>query len=77
LMHRNIRFKKTTTRRSKVSPSVAAATLAQAFKVRFSTFVSIMSISSYTDIILSGYISCNWNVIGNYVLRQTFCSFKF
>ena len=33
LMHRNIRFKKTTTKRSKVSPSGAAATLAPAFKV--------------------------------------------
>jgi TolB-like protein/DNA-binding SARP family transcriptional activator len=33
LMHRNIRFKKTTTKRLKVSPSVVAATLAQAFKV--------------------------------------------
>ena len=33
LMHQNIRFKKTTTKRSKVSPSVAAATLAQSFKV--------------------------------------------
>jgi hypothetical protein len=35
LMHWNIRFKKTTTKRAKTSPSVAAATLAQAFKVRF------------------------------------------
>jgi len=32
LMHRNVRFKKTT-KRSKVSPPIAAATLAQAFKV--------------------------------------------
>jgi len=33
LMHRNVRFKKITTRRAKTSPSVAATTLAQAFKV--------------------------------------------
>jgi len=33
LMHKNVRFKKKT-KRSKVSPSVAAATLAQAFKVK-------------------------------------------
>ena len=35
LMHRNVRFKKITTRRSEISPTVAAATLAQAFKVNF------------------------------------------
>ena len=34
LTHRNVRFKKTTTKRSKVSPSVAVATQAQAFKVK-------------------------------------------
>jgi len=33
LMHRNVRFKKITTKRAKTSPSVAAAALAQAFKV--------------------------------------------
>ena len=33
LMYRNMRFKKITTERAKTSPSVAAATLAQAFKV--------------------------------------------
>ena len=33
LMHRGVRFKKITTRRAKTSPSVAATTLAQAFKV--------------------------------------------
>ena len=32
-MHRNMRFKKITTKRTKTSPSVAAATLAQDFKV--------------------------------------------
>jgi len=35
LMHQNVRFKKITTRRSKTSPTFAAATLAQAFKVYF------------------------------------------
>jgi len=33
LMHRNVRFEKITTKRAKTSPSVAAAALAQAFKV--------------------------------------------
>jgi len=33
LMHRNVHFKKITTKRLKTSPTVAAATLAQAFKV--------------------------------------------
>jgi len=33
LMHRGVRFKKITTRRSKTSPSVAATALAQAFKI--------------------------------------------
>jgi len=33
LMHRNVRFKKITTRRPKTSPTVAAATLAQALQV--------------------------------------------
>ena len=33
LMHRNIHFKKTTTKQLEVSPSIATATLAQAFKV--------------------------------------------
>jgi len=33
LMHRGVRFKKITTKRAKTSPSVAAAALAQAFKV--------------------------------------------
>jgi len=33
LMHRGVRFKKITTKRTKTSPSVAAAALAQAFKV--------------------------------------------
>ena len=56
LMHRNIRFKKTT-KRSKVSPSVAAATLAQAFKV-FSIFL-ITPISSHTYIIFSEHIGRN------------------
>ena len=37
-MHRGIRFKKMTTKRSKTTPSVAAATLAQAFKVNFQFF---------------------------------------
>jgi len=33
LMHRGARFKKITTKRTKKSPSVAAAALAQVFKV--------------------------------------------
>ena len=63
LMHHNIRFKKTTSKWSKVSPSVAA-TLAQAFKVN--SWLSLFTlISSPTYIILSGYIGCDRNVIGN------------
>jgi len=34
LMHRGVRYKKMTTKRTKATPSVAAATLAQAFKVK-------------------------------------------
>jgi len=33
LMHRNMRFKKITTKRARTSPSAAAAALIQAFKV--------------------------------------------
>jgi len=35
IMHRSVRLKKVSTKRTKVSPSVAASTLAQAFKVNF------------------------------------------
>jgi hypothetical protein len=77
LMHQNIRFKKTTTKRSKTSPSVAAATLAQTFKVRFANFLSIMPISSHIHIILSRCIGHDWDVIGNLALYQAFYSFKF
>lgn len=35
IMHRGVRLKKVTTKRTKTSPSVAASTLAQAFKVDF------------------------------------------
>jgi len=41
LAHRNVRFKKTTTKKSKVSPSVAAATLEQAFKVKLFNFLCL------------------------------------
>ena len=37
IMHRGVRLKKVTTRRTQISPSVAASTLAQAFKVHFQT----------------------------------------
>jgi len=65
LMHRNVRFKKTTTKRSKVSPSVAAATLAQAFKVKLLIIIFIPN-SFHTHFIFSGYIGCNRNFIGNF-----------
>jgi hypothetical protein len=42
-MHWNVRFKKITTKRAKTSPSVAAATLAQAFEV------NLLISSIYTD----------------------------
>jgi len=35
IMHRGVRLKKVTTKRTKTSPSVAASALAQAFKVNF------------------------------------------
>jgi len=44
IMHRGVRLKKVTTRRTQISPSVAASTLAQAFKVHLQTF--------YTDFTL-------------------------
>jgi hypothetical protein len=40
-MHRGVRLKKVTTKRTKISPSVAASTLAQAFKVTVQTLSSI------------------------------------
>ena len=44
IMHRGVRLKKVITRRTQISPSVAASTLAQAFKVHLQTF--------YTDLTL-------------------------
>jgi len=41
LTHHNVRFKKTTTKWSKLSPSVAAATLAQVFTVKFLNFLCL------------------------------------
>jgi len=67
LMHRNVCFKKTTTKRSKASPSVAAATLAQAFKVKLFNFLSSAPIPFHTHIILSGHIGRNRNFIGNFI----------
>jgi len=55
LTHLGARFKKMTTKRSKATPSVAAATLAQAFKVR-TLITLIMSISAYTYTI---FLGCN------------------
>ena len=65
LMHRNVRFKKTTTKRAKASPPVAAATLAQAFKVKLSNFLLSALILPHTHIIFSGYIGCNISFIDN------------
>ena len=64
-MHRNVRFKKITTRRSKTCPTVAATTLAQAFKVDF-WFPLLIPIPFYTHTIFSGYIGCYGNFIGNF-----------
>ena len=47
IMHRGVRLKKVTTKWVKISPSVAASTLAQAFKVNFEFFYSYRS-HSYT-----------------------------
>jgi hypothetical protein len=69
LMHRGVRFKKMTTKRSKAAPSVAASTLAQAFKVNLQLIPTI-PISTYTYIIFPGRIDYNWNIIGNSALHQ-------
>ena len=78
LMHRNVRFKKTTTKWSKVSPSVAAATLAQAFKVKpiINFFIYIPN-SSHTHFIFSGYIYCNGHFIGNFYPLAKFHQYSF
>jgi len=68
---RNVRFKKTTTKRSKTSPSVVAATLAQAFKVN-SQFPLLIPILSHTHITFSGHIGCHGNFIGNSHFQQNF-----
>ena len=72
LAHRNVRFKKTTTKRPKASPSVAAATLAQAFKIKHPNFLRLHLISFHTHIILSGYIDHHGNFIGNFYLSTKF-----
>jgi hypothetical protein len=70
LMHRGVRFKKMTSKRSKATPSVAATTLTQAFKVN-PQLIPVIPISTYTYTILSGCIDHNRNVIGNFALYQT------
>jgi len=78
LMHRNIRFKKTTTKRSKASASVAAATLAQAFKVNFLIIIAFyMPNSSHTHFIFSGYIGYNGNLIRNFYSLAKFHQYSF
>jgi hypothetical protein len=77
LAHRNVRFKKTTTKRPKASPSVAAATLAQAFKVKPLNFLYLHLISSHTHVILSGYIDCHGNFTGNFYLSTKFHQYSF
>jgi hypothetical protein len=69
-MHQGVRFKKMTTKRSKATPLVAAATLAQAFKVN-PQFIHVILISTYTYTIRSRCIDHNSNVIGNFALHQT------
>jgi len=41
IMHRGVRLNIVTTRRTQISPLVAASTLAQAFKVHLQTFIPI------------------------------------
>jgi len=65
LMHRGVRFEKIITKRAKTSPSVAAATLAQAFKVN-PRLLQLIPIPFYTYTILSGHIGCHGNLIGNF-----------
>ena len=48
IMHRGVRLKKVTTKRTKTSPSVAATALAQAFKVNFFEFFNLYRFHPYT-----------------------------
>jgi len=73
-MHRNVRFKKTNTKWSKASQSVAAATLEQAFKVKLFKFLLSAPILSHTHITLSGHIGHSRNFIGNFIFQQNFIS---
>ena len=70
-MHQNVRFKKITTKWSKMSPMVVADTLAQAFKVDF-WLPLLIPIEFHTHIIFSGYIGCYGNFIGNFIVQQYF-----
>jgi len=68
LMHRGVRFKKITTKRAKTSPSVAAADLAQVFKVEsFYLFNLYRFHSILTQPFQDG---CHGNFIGNFLSRQ-------
>ena len=64
LTHRGACFKKITTKRPYATPSVAAATLVQAFKVT-TLIILIMLISIYIYTIFSGHNDCNWDIISN------------
>jgi hypothetical protein len=54
-MHRGIRFKKMTTKHSKVTPPVAAATLAQAFKVKTLDYFHHADFSPYLHYLFKVY----------------------
>jgi len=63
IMHRGVRLKKVTTKRTKTSPSVAASTLAQAFKVnlQISSPISFFHlIHLYSRILILG--TSHWRI---------------
>ena len=57
IMHRGVRLKKVTTRRTQISPSVAASTLAQAFKVHHQTFYTDFTLISVV-LVLTNFPFC-------------------
>ena len=57
IMHRGVRLKKVTTRRTRTSPSVAASTLSQAFKVKvLNSFIHTNFIFTPITLVLTNFL---------------------